>query len=440
MEESEREQASGDRVADAQAEPFSTDARMRLLLKQVPAVVWTTDTDLRVTAIAGREAAALGMTAGRIVGANLADVVDEHTGLAGVLAAHYRALEGQQASYEARVGERVFHGTVELLRDEDGRIVGCVGLGLDITSRQRVDDIFGGKLGAARQKLQALAERAEELAPDHRALVEEVLEPSFVTMEELHVAGEELRQQNEELVAMQNDLEVSRRRYLDLFESAPDGYLVTDPAGVIRRANRAAADLLGVRGDFLPGKPLVLYVAEEDQAEFHRRLDRARAGERPDGIEWELRVSPRDGAAFPAALTVSPTLDAQGTPIGLRWLLRDISASRRAEERERLLEEVRTAAEEAQAANTLLRTLLDVMPVGVVVCNADGSILMTNPPGQEILGSLYGPMGLPFLSKMCRWCAPCSLARWSKTSRSSSAGRMAASAPSWSERRPCATR
>ena len=127
MDASEREQASGDRVADAQAEPFSTDARMRLLLKQVPAVLWTTDTDLRVTTIAGREGAALGMTAGRIVGANLADAVDEHPGLVGVMAAHYRALEGQQAFYDARVGERDFHGTVEPLREEAGRIVGCVG-------------------------------------------------------------------------------------------------------------------------------------------------------------------------------------------------------------------------------------------------------------------------------------------------------------------------
>jgi PAS domain S-box-containing protein len=42
--------------------------------------------------------------------------------------------------------------------------------------------------------------------------------------------------------------------------------------------------------------------------------------------------------------------------------------------------------EKVQATHTLLRTLLDTMPVGVSVCNAQGEILITNPHGQEILG------------------------------------------------------
>jgi PAS domain S-box-containing protein len=386
----------------AQAELLRSEARARLLLEQVPAVVWTTDADLCMTSIAGRDVAMLGMTADRVIGRSLADVTEEHAGLAGVLAAHYRALEGQQASYDASVEERAYSGLVEPLHDESGRIVGCVGLGLDVTRRRRVEDVYGRKLGAARRKLEALAGRSDELAPEHRALVEEMLESSFAAVEELQVATEELHQQNEELIAIHNDLQGSRRRYQDLFESAPDGYLVTDSIGIIRRANRAAVDLLGVREEVLRDKPLVLYVAEEDRAEFHRRLDRARAGKDPGGGEWEMRVRNRarakgeDGGVFPAALTVSPIRDWEGELAGLRWLLRDISPSRRAKERERLLEETWVVAEEVQAANTLLRTLLDTMPVGVVVCDAEGSLLMTNPPGEQILGNrLYGDVQAP---------------------------------------------
>jgi len=383
------------------AELCRSEARTRLLLERLPVVVWTTDGDLCVTSVAGKDAATMGMTADRVVGRSLADVMEERTGLEGVLAAHYRALEGQQASYDAAVGEQVFHGVVEPLRDETGRIVGCVGLGLDVTHQRRVEDAFGGKLSAARQKLEALAERSSDLAPEHRALVEDVLESSFVALEELQVTAEELRQQNEELITVHNDLEASQWRYRDLFESAPDGYLVTDRAGVIRRANQAAVELLGVREEVLRDKPLVIYVAEGDRAEFHRRLDRVRAGENPVGVEWEVRVRNRarsaaDSAIFPAALMVSPIRDAQGELVGLRWLLRDISPSKRAKERERLLEEARVATEEAQAASTLLRTLLDTMPVGVVVCDAGGSLLMINPPGEEILGSpVYGDIEAP---------------------------------------------
>jgi PAS domain S-box-containing protein len=51
---------------------------------------------------------------------------------------------------------------------------------------------------------------------------------------------------------------------------------------------------------------------------------------------------------------------------------------------------------QAQAANILLRTLLDVMPVGVVVCDAEGTLLMTNPPGEEILGGrVFGTIESP---------------------------------------------
>jgi len=381
-------------LRQAQAELRRSEARARLLLERTPAIVWTTDVDLSVTSIAGQEAAALGMTGDRMLGRSLIDVVNEHAGLEGVLAAHYRALEGQRATYDADVGDRVFHGAVEPLRDESGRIVGCVGLGLDVTHRRRIEDAFGGKLGAARRELESLAERGGALAPDHRALVEEVLESSFAAVEALQGAGEALRQQNEELTVAHNALETSRRRYRDLFESAPDGYLVTDPAGVVRQANRTAMELLDVQKEALRDRPLGVYVAEKDRDEFRRRLDRVRAGEEPGG-EWELHVRSGDGV-FPAALTVSPVRDLQGDLSGLRWLLRDVSLSKRAEEHERLLEKTRAAAQEAQAANSLLRTLLDTMPVGVVVCDAEGSLLMTNPPGEEILGSpVYGSVEQP---------------------------------------------
>ncbi len=37
-------------------------------------------------------------------------------------------------------------------------------------------------------------------------------------------------------------------------------------------------------------------------------------------------------------------------------------------------------------ANRLLRTLVEVMPVGVIVSDAQGAILMTNLAGEAILG------------------------------------------------------
>src|SRR4051812_7445147 len=56
----------------------------------------------------------------------------------------------------------------------------------------------------------------------------------------VQLAMEELCQQNEELIVTRNLLEAERQRYQDLFEFAPDGYLVTNAEGIIQEANHAA--------------------------------------------------------------------------------------------------------------------------------------------------------------------------------------------------------
>jgi PAS domain S-box-containing protein len=71
-----------------------------------------------------------------------------------------------------------------------------------------------------------------------------------------------------------------------------------------------------------------------------------------------------------------------------------------------ILAEIREAGEalhrrredqiEVQMANNLLRSLLDVMPVGVIACDRDGAILMNNPAAGSILdGGLAGDVHHP---------------------------------------------
>jgi PAS domain S-box-containing protein len=225
--------------------------------------------------------------------------------------------------------------------------------------------------------------------------VNDVLEAFAISLEELRVTTEELEQQNQELLAAQGGLHAIQRRYHDLFEFAPDGYLVTDAHGVISEANQAALHLLAVPRASLAGKPLVLFIGPGDRDRFHIYLDRVvqKGGAGTEGVEWEMSVQPRRGPAFPAALTVSPVRE-DGKLAGLRWLVRDISASKRAEERERLLAEAREQrrraeenAQESEATSRLLRALIATMPAGVVISTGEGTVLGTNLAAQEILGS-----------------------------------------------------
>lgn len=218
-------------------------------------------------------------------------------------------------------------------------------------------DTFDRQIEVAHQRLEALARSAKDSA-DLKALVVETLEELSAALEELHVAAEELRQQNEELAATRQSVEAERQRYQDLFELAPDGYLVTDPEGIIREANRAAASLLGVRQEFLASKPLVVFVAEEARQAFHKRLTQMQQDATP-AQDWQVSLQSREGEPFPASLTVAPVRDATGRLTGLRWLVRNISDRRRAEAALRVSEQKFAKAFRSSPDAITITTLTD---------------------------------------------------------------------------------
>jgi PAS domain S-box-containing protein len=175
------------------------------------------------------------------------------------------------------------------------------------------------------------------------------------TLEELQVVEEELCQQNEELASAREALELERQRYQDLFEFAPDGYLVTDVHGVIQEANNAAATLLSVRPNYLIGKPLVLFVAEQDRHWFINQLRNFE-----DRQEGEVKLQPRDSKLFTASIKVTSICNSQGQRVSWRWLFSDISKRKQSEEAlrqvsEELEQRVIERTAELVVANKLLQ-------------------------------------------------------------------------------------
>lgn len=120
------------------------------------------------------------------------------------------------------------------------------------------------------------------------------------------------------------------RRYRELFELAPDSYLVTDTAGVIQEANHAVAAMLRVAPESLLGQLLSTYVSPADRQSFQTELSRLQGAER-DQV-WEVYLQPGSGPSLAVSMTVAAAHDAQGSLIGFRWLLRDISERKRAED------------------------------------------------------------------------------------------------------------
>ena len=157
---------------------------------------------------------------------------------------------------------------------------------------------------------------------------------------------DELLDRHPQIEANRLSLERERQHFVELFELAPDAYLVTDVDGTVREANQAAGDLLGVGPPHLRGRALVRFVDDASTGELRAFMlrhvdsccDDMRAAARE--LSFVLRVG--DDSTRHVSATVAAVRDRDGRCVGLRWLLRDVS------DRVRVDREVRRLNEELE--------------------------------------------------------------------------------------------
>ncbi len=146
-------------------------------------------------------------------------------------------------------------------------------------------------------------------------------------IEDVVAAHEEICRRYQQLATAYEVMETERQHYQDLFEQAPDAYLVTDAGGVIQEANRAAAALLNAHSEELMGALIRDFLAKKEREPF---LDYAVQLSRAETVdEWEGHVQPTGGKPFLGSMTAAVIHDRRGKPSGLRWLLRDITARKK---------------------------------------------------------------------------------------------------------------
>lgn len=112
--------------------------QLELLVDQLPSsFVWTTDTELRLTSIAGGALPMLGLEdPGEVVGRELVSLVaGSPDGGAVALDAHRRALQGESSTFTEGGRRWAFDVHVEPLREGD-EIVGAGGIAIDATKRR----------------------------------------------------------------------------------------------------------------------------------------------------------------------------------------------------------------------------------------------------------------------------------------------------------------
>jgi PAS domain S-box-containing protein len=181
---------------------------------------------------------------------------------------------------------------------------------------------------------------------------------------------------------------VSPTRDKALLDLAGLAYLITDRFGKVSEANTAAADLLGVSPQFLIGKPLASFVPEDDRREFRTRLLELEPS--PEVTRFRLWLEPRKRRPFMAELHVTRDWSDEDA-VALKWTLADVTqqTSVKAELRllaEELDERVRERTAALQAERARLAAVVESMPAGLIIVDADGKPELANETALRILG------------------------------------------------------
>jgi PAS domain S-box-containing protein len=149
-------------------------------------------------------------------------------------------------------------------------------------------------------------------------------------VEELQIHQVELEMQNEELRSVQWELEQSRKKYSDLYDFAPVGYLTLNEEGRIVEANLTAAKQLGIERSLLIGKPFNLYAAESYREELHLHLRKVFTTKQPHTCE--IKLDGRKRVNFYVQLDSTYLLDSHGENLA-RMTMTEISDRKKAEEK-----------------------------------------------------------------------------------------------------------
>ncbi len=190
-----------------------------------------------------------------------------------------------------------------------------------------------------RSRAEAMVRKTSTNPPDGLQIMTH--EEALKIIHELNVHQFELQIQNEELSRVQDELEVARAHYFDLYHLAPIGYCIISYEGLILEANLTAVNMLDLALATLVMKPIKKFIFKEDQDIYY--LHRKQLYETLQPAACELRMVKKDGTPFWVQLTSAPTESGMGKSgnSACRLVVSDITERKRVqEENSRLLAEL----------------------------------------------------------------------------------------------------
>lgn len=143
------------RLQQSEHERHQADAQLRAVMEHMPAVLWTTDSELRLTSAMGAGLQAIPVVLDAVLGHTLVEIFGSTEDGEAAIDAHRRALEGASATYEHSIHGRTYQVRVGPQRDETGNLQGTISTALDITDRKQVEDFKSALLLSLSHDLRA---------------------------------------------------------------------------------------------------------------------------------------------------------------------------------------------------------------------------------------------------------------------------------------------
>ncbi|HYC01238.1 MAG TPA: PAS domain S-box protein [Candidatus Limnocylindrales bacterium] len=391
------------RTQAQQAQMREHQARLNLLIDQLPGQVWTTDAEGRMTFIRGRGLQKMGMSPQELEGRSIFDIFAP-AGLAeAARTSHEAAIGGETVPFVMRYGQHSWEGALAPVLDDAGCPVGVVGVSIDVTAREeaaaaaaaneerlnaildnapalvfikdtedrilhfnrRCEELFG----VSREH--AVGQRITDLVPgdfndafvenDRKVLEQgvpmtfvETAERDGVTMSFLSIKFPLRRSDGtiygicgiatdiSERIEMEQELRRNQALLDEAQQMARLGNWEWDVVSGRRYWSPELYRLLGYEPDSGPPPTFESYtehVPEEDRATLMQKASRAHLHGRPYSVEHRMRRA--DGRMLWVLAKGRLERDADGTPLRMYGFIQDITESK-------------SAAEEIAALNTRL--------------------------------------------------------------------------------------
>jgi len=116
---------------------LESEARLRIIMDQIPAILWTTDKHNQFTSLVGAGLNQLGIKPNETVGRAFYDFNDSQNASINMTAMHERTMKGESVRFEQKMQNTIMDIHIEPLRNTTDEIIGCIGLAIDVTVRKK---------------------------------------------------------------------------------------------------------------------------------------------------------------------------------------------------------------------------------------------------------------------------------------------------------------